>query len=220
MEPLRTSGADRATSTRVLIAGNGSPAWQGIRLTLQEAEISLCGEVKHADDLAGEVARATPDLCLVDVALPGGGIRAIEGLPPGSPPALVLTAEVETADFLKAMDASAVGYLPMSISPSRLSAVVNAVLAGELAIPRPLVPLLIDHIRARPGRRRLPRRGEVDLTAREGQVLELLSDGHTTREIADRLAISEVTVRRHVGALLRKLKVRSRREALTLLRDA
>ena len=222
MEHLITPATEEGASPRVLMAGDGSAAWQGVRLALQEAEISLCGEVNHADELVAEVGRTSPDLCLVDVALPGGGIRAVEELPAGGPMALLMTAEVDAADFLKAMDASAVGYLPMSISPARLPAVVSAVLAGELAIPRPLIPLLVDHVRGRGGGRHivLPLRGGIDVTSREGEVLELLTDGYTTREIADRLLISEVTVRRHVGALLKKLQVGSRREALSLLRGA
>ena len=222
MESTSIPAPEAAPLPRLLMAGNGSAAWQGIRLALRVAEVELCGEVKHADDLAGEVSRVKPDLLLVDVALPGGGIRAIEQLPPGGPMALVMTAELDATDFLRAMDASAVGYLPMSTLPGRLPAVVRAVLEGELAIPRPLIPLLIDHVRARGARRHvvLPSRGGVDLTAREGEVLELLAEGYTTREIAERLLISEVTVRRHVGALLRKLRVGSRREVLTLLQGA
>jgi two-component system, NarL family, nitrate/nitrite response regulator NarL len=219
MESVSIPAPERAALPRVLTAGNGSAAWQGIRLALQEAEISLCGEVKRAEDLAVEAARTEPDLVLVDVALPGGGIRAIEDLPAGHPMALVMTAEIDVADFLRAMDASAVGYLPMSISPSRLPAVVNAVLAGELAIPRPLIPPLLEHIRTPRSRRHLtfPNRGRVELTTREGEVFELLADGFTTREMADALVISEVTVRRHIGTLLGKLQVGSRREALSLL---
>jgi DNA-binding NarL/FixJ family response regulator len=81
---------------------------------------------------------------------------------------------------------------------------------------------LIEQYRTRPARRQLPlshRRG-VDLTSREWEVLDCMREGLSTREIADRLMISEVTVRRHIGSVLKKLQVSSRAEALRLLESA
>ena len=114
------------------------------------------------------------------------------------------------------------GYLPTTISPKRLPAVVRAVLLGELAIPRVLIPLLIDRLRERNARRHLmlPQRRGIDLTSREWEVLDLMREGLSTREIAARLLISEVTVRRHIGSVLKKLQVPSRGEALKLLQSA
>ena len=66
----------------------------------------------------------------------------------------------------------------------------------------------------------LSHRRAVDLTSREWDVLELMRDGLSSREIAERLLISEVTVRRHIGAVLKKMQVQSRREALQLLQSA
>lgn len=217
--------ADFALSPRVLIAGNGSAAWAGIRIALESAEVDVCAQVHHAGDLAEEVVRSGADVCLIDVALPpGGGIKAVGELTtrPLRVPVVLLTPELVEADFLAAMGAGAAGYLPMSIAPDRLSAVVRAVLAGELAIPRPLIKVLINQIRERGARRHLilPELGSVDFTSREGEVLELLTSGHSTREIADCLLISEVTVRRHIGAVLKKLRVQSRTEALSLLQRA
>jgi len=81
---------------------------------------------------------------------------------------------------------------------------------------------LINQYRSRPTRRQLPAgqgRG-VDLTSREWQVLDCMREGLSTREIADRLMISEVTVRRHIGSVLKKLRVSSRADAIRLLESA
>jgi DNA-binding NarL/FixJ family response regulator len=218
------SMSDAFTRPRVLLAANGSATWTGIRIALGEASIDICGEVDHALDLPAEAARLDANVCLVDVALPGGGLQAVGELMGRRPrvAAIVLTPQVDQDDFIAAMNAGAVGYLPMSISPARLPAVVRAVLLGELAVPRYLIPVLLGELRARGPRRRLILRehGGVDLTSREADVLELLQENLSTRDIADRLQISEVTVRRHVSTALKKLNVQSRREALELLQNA
>ena len=217
---------DREAGTpRLLIAGNGSVTWAGIRIALERAGIEICGEVKRAQDLVAEVARLEPDVCLVDVELEGGGIRGSAELGTRAPrtAVIVLTAKpADDEDFLAAMDGGAVGYLPMTISPERLPAAVRAVLDGELAIPRALMPLLVGHLRGRNARRHLmlSHRRAIELTSREWDVLELMREGLSTREIAGRLMISEVTVRRHIGAVLKKMQVDTRREALQLLQSA
>jgi DNA-binding NarL/FixJ family response regulator len=217
---------DRDAGTpRLLIAGNGSVTWAGIRIALERAGIEICGEAKRAQDLVAEVARLEPDVCLVDVELEGGGIRGAAELGTRAPRTAVIVLTAKPAgeeDFLAAMDGGAVGYLPMTISPERLPAAVRAVLDGELAIPRALMPLLVGHLRGRNARRHLmlSHRRAIELTSREWDALELMREGLSTREIAGRLMISEVTVRRHIGAVLKKMQVDTRREALQLLQSA
>jgi DNA-binding NarL/FixJ family response regulator len=209
---------------RVLVAGPDSATTNGIRLALEEEGIVLCGQVASAAELVAQVGTLEPDLCLVDVDLAGGGIvAAAEMRAWRSRVAVVMLAtELNEEDFLKAMAVGAVGYLPKSISPKRLPAVVRAVLLGEPAIPRPLVAVLMNRLRGGGTRRHLvvgDGRG-VELTRREWDVLDAMRDGLTTREIAAKLLIADVTVRRHIGAVLKKLHVQSRREALELLRSA
>jgi DNA-binding NarL/FixJ family response regulator len=134
----------------------------------------------------------------------------------------MLAPELDDEEFLAAMRIGTAGYLLKSISPARLPAVVEGVLRGEAAIPRTLVATLVNRVRARKSSRRLivgGRRG-IDLTSREWEVLDLLREGLSTREIANRLLISEVTVRRHIGSVLKKLQVASRAEAVKLLQSA
>jgi DNA-binding NarL/FixJ family response regulator len=214
---------DAAARPRVLLAFNGSATWAGIRIALDEGAIDICGEVRHALNLAEDAASLDPDVCLIDVGLQGGALRSVAALIERNPglAVILLTPEVDYEDFLTAMRVGAVGYLPMSISPERLPSVVRAVLRGELAVPRHLVRLLLDELRSRGSRRRLVlaalNHGGIDVTMREAEVLELLQDSLSTREIAERLGISEVTVRRHLSTALKKLNVQTRREALKLL---
>jgi two-component system, NarL family, nitrate/nitrite response regulator NarL len=209
---------------RVLVAGHDSATINGIRLALEDEGIVLCGRVANAAELVDGVTRLEPDLCLVDVDLPGGGIVAAAEMRAwrSRVAVVMLASELNEDDFLKAMAVGAIGYLPKSISPKRLPAVIRAVLLGEPAIPRPLVAVLMNRLRGGGTRRHLvvgDGRG-VDLTSREWDVLDAMRDGLTTREIAAKLLIADVTVRRHVGAVLKKLHVQSRREALELLRSA
>jgi DNA-binding NarL/FixJ family response regulator len=209
---------------RVLVAGSDSPTRNGIRMALEEEGVVVCGRVATAAELVEGVRRLEPDLCLVDVDLPGGGLAALAELRAWRvhPAVVLLAAQMNEEDFLKAMRLGAHGYLPKNISPSRLPAVVRAVLLGEPAIPRSLVAVLMNRLRAEDGKRHLmvPDGRGIDLSGREWEVLEAMREGLTTREIAGRLMIADVTVRRHIGAVLRKLQVQSRREALELLHSA
>ena len=209
---------------RVLVAGNDSATLNGIRMALEEEGIVLCGHVASAAELIDAVTRLEPDVCLVDVDLPGGGLVATAEMRAwkSSVAVIVLASDLNEEDFLKAMAVGAIGYLPKSISAKRLPAVVRAVLLGEPAIPRPLVAVLMNRLRGGGAKRHLvvPDGRGVDLTSREWEVLDCMREGLSTREIAVKLLIADVTVRRHIGAVLKKLQVQSRREALELLRSA
>src|SRR4029077_4525774 len=90
-----------------------------------------------------------PDVCLVDVDIPGGGLVAAAQMRAwrSSVAVVMLASALDEEEFLKAMAVGAVGYLPKSISAKRLPAVVRAVLLGEPAIPRPLVAVLMNRLR-------------------------------------------------------------------------
>ena len=215
---------DPRPAPRVLVAGHDSATINGIRMALEEEGIVLCGRVASAPELIEAVTRLEPDVCLVDVDIPGGGLVAAAEMRAwsSSVAVIMLASDLNEEDFLKAMAVGAIGYLPKSISAKRLPAVVRAVLLGEPAIPRPLVAVLMNRLRGGDAKRHLVVRDGrgVDLTSREWEVLDCMREGLSTREIAVKLLIADVTVRRHIGALLKKLQVQSRREALELLRSA
>jgi len=205
----------------VLVADDHPPTRAGVRLALERGGFEICGEA--ADGMgAVEAARLQrPDICLLDINMPGDGIRAAETISRELPETAVvmLTVSRSDTDLFDALRAGASGYLLKDIDPARLPLALRGVLEGEAALPRRLVALLIEEFRERRRRRRIPLLGRrsAELTDREWEVLELMREGLATNEIAARLFISSVTVRTHVSAILRKLQVTTREAAVELL---
>ncbi len=153
--------------------------------------------------------------------MPGNGIVAAAEIASRLPETAIvmLTVSRDDSDLFDALRAGASGYLLKDTDPSRLAHALRGVLDGEAALPRTLVARVIDEFRARGRRRRLTfakSRG-VELTEREWEVLELLHQKLSTAEIAERLMVSQVTVRTHIAAILRKLRVPDRAAAMKLL---
>ena len=206
---------------RVLIADDHPPTRAGVRAALSRDGFDVCAEAADAASAIEAARRDRPDVCLLDIHMPGDGIHAAEAIARDLPEAAIvmLTVSRTDTDLFNALRAGASGYLLKDIDPARLPLALRGVLEGEAALPRRLVALLIEEFRERKRRRRVPlvgRRG-VELTDREWEVLELMKKGLTTDEIATSLFISPVTVRTHVSSILRKLHVSTREAALELL---
>jgi DNA-binding NarL/FixJ family response regulator len=206
---------------RVLIADDHPPTRAGVRMALEHGGLEVCAEAATAADAIRSALAERPDICLVDLGMPGNGLRAVSGIAQRLPstPVLVLTVSRSADDLFDALRAGAAGYLLKDMDPEDLVAAVRGVLAGEAALPGFLAARLIDEFRHR-GRGTtltLDQNRKVELTPREWDVLELFGDGLSTAEIARRLDLSQVTVRRHMSALLPKLEVSSREEARRLI---
>jgi DNA-binding NarL/FixJ family response regulator len=206
---------------RVLIADDHPPTRAGVRMALEHGAIEVCAEVGNAADAVAAAEREVPDACLLDIEMPGSGIWAAAEITTFLPdvPVLMLTVSRNTDDLFDALRAGAVGYLLKDMDPAELPAAVRSAVAGEAALSGVLAARLIEEFRRRGGRTTVAVAGgqSIELTRREWDVLELLTDGLTTAEIAGRLFLSQVTVRRHVSAVLRKLHVKSREEARSVL---
>jgi DNA-binding NarL/FixJ family response regulator len=205
---------------RVLIAESQLPTRQGLRLLLQRNGFEVCAEAADAAAALRAALRERPALCLIDSQLRGGGIGAAGRICSRVPETevVVLADKPDENELLEAVRVGASGYLQKNMNPEAFSRALHGALRGEPAFPRALLAPVLEEFRARHERRRLrlPGRTVVDLSRRESEVLDLLRNGFATREIADRLDISPVTVRRHVGTLLRKLGVSDRAAALRL----
>jgi DNA-binding NarL/FixJ family response regulator len=207
---------------RVLVADDHVPTRAGVRLALEQGDMLVCAEAATAQAAVSAALRERPDVCLLDIHMPGSGIKAAGEISARLPetPVVMLTVSSADEDIFDSLRAGARGYLLKDMDPARLPAAVRGVLAGEAALPRPLATRLINEFRARGRRLRLalPDGRAVELTPREWDVFELLCENHGTAEIADRLFLSPVTVRRHTSTIVRKLDVSSRDEAVRLAR--
>jgi DNA-binding NarL/FixJ family response regulator len=210
---------------RILLADDHVPTRTGVRAALEAHGMDVCAEVATGEEAVEATVALLPDVCLVDVHMPGiGGIAAAARIAERAPSSAVimLAAEANDDDLFAALAAGARGFLLKDTDPDRLGYAVKGVLSGEAALPRTLVMRLIQEFRSRDGKRRIPllRPGGEPLTDREWEILELMGEGDTTRGIGERLGISEVTVRRHISAVLKKLQVADRASAIALLRRA
>jgi DNA-binding NarL/FixJ family response regulator len=210
---------------RVLIADDHAPTRDDIRRALDGDErFEVCAEVADAAAAVEAGVRERPDVCLLDVRMPGSGLAAAWELSARLPQAkiVMLTVSEEDRDLFAAIQAGAAGYLSKTMDLERLPDALAGVCAGEAAMQRRLVARVLERLHEpEPRRRRI--RAEADaperrLTTREWEVLKLLADGRSTREIAARLTLSESTVRVHVRSIVHKLEVADRDAAVELFR--
>jgi DNA-binding NarL/FixJ family response regulator len=205
---------------RVVIADEQPTIRAAVRRLLARDGFEVCGEAAEAEAAVEAALRERPDICLIGVVMPGSGIRATRRIATARPETavVILTASESRAHLVGAIRAGAVGYLLKSANQEELPSVLRGVLAGEAAIPRKMVGSLLRELQTQ-GRRRaiVGESGRADLTLREWEVMELMCEGLGTAEIAERLFVSPVTVRRHVSTILRKLGVKNRDDAVALV---
>ena len=221
--PFSWVNADlQQTQPRVLLADADVPTRAGLRIVLEAGGLGVAGEAADAAAAVRHAAAERPDLALVAAELPGGGLEAIRQIAAEVPGTrlIVLTGHPGGDELVDAVLAGAVGYLSRDTGSERLPAILRAVLAGEVALPRRHSRTLVEALRGRDARRGLiAERTGVELTDREWEVLELLANDKSTGEIGHRLGISVVTVRRHVSSLVGKLGVDDRAGAIELMRS-
>jgi DNA-binding NarL/FixJ family response regulator len=219
---VTTVETTRRTRPRVLIVADHLATRVGMRLALKDE--ADCAEAETIEQAVAAAIRDQPDVCVIDLDPAARGIRTAARITEKVPSVsvIVLTRRVDADEFIAAMRAGAVGYLPEGFDPARLPHVVRGVLRGEAAVPRVMVARLVSELRGRDGKRRrltLRGRNSAELTAREWEVLDLVRQGDSTQAIAERLGISAVTVRRHASTGNRKLGVRTREELVQLLQN-
>ncbi len=206
---------------RVVLADDHAHLRGQIRAALEADGCEVCGEGATAGEAVELAVRHRPDVVLLDIHMPGNGVQAAVQISRRLPdtPIVMLTQSQDDDDLFDSLRAGASGYLLKHRDPAELAAALRGVLAGEAAMDPSLVTRILQEFRA-PARRRFVRKPAVasKLTAREYEVMELLAEGLTTTEVAQRLYLSPTTVRVHVSTVLRKLRVRDRESALNLLK--
>ncbi|RLK26014.1 LuxR family two component transcriptional regulator [Micromonospora sp. M71_S20] len=185
---------------------------RGLELLLPattDGRAEVVGSTGDASAAASLVSRCLPDLALVDLHMPPpGGIRAVAAIRRTTPRVRVvaMSGAEDPAPALEALRAGAEAYLPKTAEPEELLPPLLAVLDGWAVLPGHLLRALL-----RPGRA-----APVDLDDEERAMLQAIAAGRSTVEIAERMHVSERTVKRMTAALLRKLRVSTRAEAAAL----
>lgn len=176
----------------------------GIRMALNGG-VEVCAEADDAEQAIRAAKREQPDLCLISDHIAGDRVAAIRGITRAAAEcAVVVLAQAHDPDYLlECVRAGAVGYVPGALDAERLNRVIRAASNNEAVVPRSMVLELVLELRGGGS-------GADALTSRESQVLGMLRRGHRTSDIAERLAIAPVTVRRHISELVRKLGVENR----------
>jgi DNA-binding NarL/FixJ family response regulator len=217
-----------STSTqalRVLIADDHAPTRDDVRRALTNGGLVVCAEAADAARAVQEALAKRPDICLLDVRMPGGGVAAAWEITARLPTTKVvmLTVSDEDADLFRALRAGAVSYLVKDLDLSTLPQTLLDVADGKAAIPPELVARLVSQFHSNDPRFRTTEIGTElgpRLTSREWDVLAGLAEGLSTRDIGRRLQLKPSGVRAHISAVVQKLGVADRHEAVAMFHGA
>jgi DNA-binding NarL/FixJ family response regulator len=197
---------------RVLIADDHAIVREGLRMLLSDqAGMTVVGEAADAADAVEAAVRLQPDVVLLDILMPGGsGIEALRRIRERCPAVRVvmLTSLADHAAVREAMSAGATGYLLKDVSPADLARAVRDAAASRATLHPEAARVLAQGPKTARGA------PLEDLTPRERSVLELLAQGRSNRQIANRLGLTEGTVKGYLTHLFDKLGVDDRTQAV------
>jgi two-component system nitrate/nitrite response regulator NarL len=199
---------------RIIVADDHPLFREGVINSLMSvADLQVIGQAQNADDAVRLVREELPDIALLDVTMPGGGIEAARSIASACPATriVMLTVSEDEDDLLAAMKAGASGYVLKGVSAQELATVVRSVSSGEVYVAPSLAFGLLREMSK-------PRINDplAELSSRERQVLELVASGMSNQEIGMKLGLAEKTIKHYMTNILTKLQVRSRVEAALL----
>lgn len=197
-------------TTRILIVDDHSVVRQGLRMFLgSDPELEIVGEARDGAEAVSLARQLQPDVVLMDLLMPVmDGIAATAAIRREAPDVEVvaLTSVLEDAAVIDAMRVGAIGYLLKDTDAHELCRAIKAAAAGQVQLSPQAAERLLREVRT-------PEKSEEPLTGRETDVLRLLAQGKSNKEIARALNITEQTVKTHVSHVLNKLGVPSRTQA-------
>lgn len=205
---------------KTLIAHGRPLIRAGLRaLLLEHDENAEVSEAHTFDEVLDAAKRERADLLLLDISLPGlngfDGLRSLHASQPEIP-IVVVTGSEDEADVSLAIDAGARGYIPESSSGELFVNALKLVLSGNIYVP----PAALRKNKAESGARLASNPSKAyrltTLTPRQREVLSLIAEGDSNREMAGKLGIAEGTIRIHVAAILKGLDLRNRTQAALL----
>jgi two-component system nitrate/nitrite response regulator NarL len=191
---------------------------EGVVRSLEETgRFVIMAKGSSGDDAVRIASDHGPDLLLIDLSMPGGGLSAIDPIRLASPQTrvVVLTVSESPEDLAAALNSGASGYLLKGVGSRALAEILGAIADGETYVTPTLSARLLSHATvASPSP--VGRDGLRTLSARELEVLVLLADGQSNKQIAILLDLQEKTVKHHVSSILSKMKAGNRTEAAML----
>ncbi|NDK72364.1 response regulator transcription factor [Rhodococcus qingshengii] len=199
------------TTIRVFLVDDHLVVRAGLRALLNtQPDVEVVGEASSGEEAATAIQSALPDLVMMDLDMGTGmhGAEAIKRLRSDGVdvPVLVFTTYDTDADVVRAVDAGAIGYLLKDSTPDEIFGAVRGAVAGRSVLSPTVASRLVQQMQ----------RPQEALTARESELLSLLAEGMTNRELGKALFISEATVKTHLGHIYAKLGVDTRSAAVSV----
>ncbi len=209
---MATRSTSDAAPIRVLIVDDHGVVREGLRAYLElEPDIQVIGEARDGQEAVRRASELQPDVVLMDLVMPNmGGVDATTRIKEQQPHVhvIVLTSFLEDDQVVPAIKAGATSYLLKDVAASDLARAIRAARAGQAQLHPEVARRLMQQVTA-------PRKPDAgaQLTEREREVLRLLADGRSNKEIARALVVSERTVKGHVSNILGKLGLQDRTQA-------
>lgn len=204
---------------RVVIIDDHRLFREGLRLILKSIKgIDIVAEAVNGIQAIDVISDLKPDIAFVDITMPQlDGLKLLPIIKQKSPEtkSLMLTSSTDEDTIIKALKAGAKGYLSKDASISCLLNAIKVINKGELWVERKLIARYFnDTANANPIQQERREKVKQALTSREQEVLHLLTQGNTNKEIAQKLFISEKTVKSHLNRIFKKFNVTRRLEAI------
>jgi len=188
----------------------------GVAQTLAASpDIEIVGQGASAEDAVRLTRDLLPDVLLLDITIPGGGLSAAQTIAAAYPviKIVMLTASEDEDNLTSALRAGAKAYILKGVSARELVSIIRGVFAGEVYVTPGLATSLLMEMTRKPSGARPAISLLDELTERERQILELVAIGASNKEIGQKLYLSEKTVKHYMTNILQKLQVRNRVEA-------
>ena len=184
-----------------------------------EPDLDVVGQGLTAEDALRLTRDLLPDVILLDVNMPGGGLNAAETIATSFPVVkiIMLTGSADEDDVLAALKAGAHAYVLKGVAARELNTILHTVYAGEGYVTPSLAASLLSEMKS-PVKEKQPTKVDSfdELTDRERQILELIADGTSNKEIGQKLFLTEKTIKHYVTNILQKLHVSNRVQAALL----